>query len=57
VLTGSLEKLTLGIDEAATEARRADMRAGRPGRPKRPAPADLRRRMCEARLPSGMIGP
>ncbi|HEX4434688.1 MAG TPA: hydantoinase B/oxoprolinase family protein [Acidimicrobiales bacterium] len=30
VLTGSLEELTLVVDEAATKARRADMRAGRP---------------------------
>jgi N-methylhydantoinase B len=30
VLVGSLEDLTLGIDEAATSARRADMRAARP---------------------------
>ena len=29
VLTGSLEELTLVIDEAATEQCRADMRAGR----------------------------
>ncbi len=31
VLTGSLEGLTLEIDEEATEARRAEMRGGRPG--------------------------
>ena len=39
VLTGSLEELTLEIDEAATEQRRAAMRAGArrlsPGRPGR----------------------
>jgi N-methylhydantoinase B len=29
VLTGSLEELTLEVDEAATEVRRAEMRAGR----------------------------
>jgi N-methylhydantoinase B len=29
VLTGSLEELTLEVDEAATEARRAEMRAAR----------------------------
>ena len=29
VLVGSLEELTLEVDEAATEARRADMRAER----------------------------
>jgi N-methylhydantoinase B len=29
VLTGSLEELTLAVDEAATEARRADLRAAR----------------------------
>ena len=31
VLTGSLEDLTLAVDAAATEARRAEMRAERPG--------------------------
>jgi N-methylhydantoinase B len=30
VLTGSLEELTLVVDEAATEARRTDMRSARP---------------------------
>ena len=31
VLTGSLEELTLEIDEAAAAARRAEIRAGRSG--------------------------
>ena len=32
VLTGSLEELTLEVDEAATEARRAEVRGGAVGR-------------------------
>ena len=56
VLTGSLEELTLEIDEAATEARRADMRAA-PGRRRPEQRVDGPVVLCRGPGHSGMIGP
>ena len=55
VLVGSLEELTLEVDEAATEARRAEMgpRWGPSGRRRRLERADR----VEDPGPSVMIGP